>query len=582
MKICLIRLPAIDVFRFATTSISMPLGLAYIAAALERSGAQISVIDAIAEAPHKRTRCYKGFLVGLLPEDIVSRIPADAEVIGISVIFTHEWPVLVHLVDLIKRDRPNATIVLGGEHVTSMPEFCLLTSKADAIVLGEGEATIVELVEHLGAGKPLSAVAGIGYREGERVVVNPRRARETKVDEIPWPAWHYFKPEVYSALGYVGGMNTKVLTIPILATRGCPYQCTYCSSANMWTPNWIPRTPKGVVDEIQHLHETFGARNFPFQDLTAIISKDWIIEFCNELKSRQMDIIWQLPSGTRSEAIDGEVAALLRSTGMVNMAYAPESGSETTRRFIKKKMKTENLMRSIRAAAEADLNLSCFIVIGFPHDTPESLQENLDFIDRIAEAGVVDMGVAFYMALPGTELFHSLYDAGRITLNRAYFRHILDQLTLIPSQTYCDSLSRWDLFRWKLRLLLRFYSAKRKASRRAGLASSVRRAVSGLFVKGHSSKLQTVFLNATVNAWYQLRVYCKSAWMPRTAEDGLFADFDRVFRRIREEKLRAAIVQPSPSDTRELHRSSVVHTLRGDHEARKVFVLNESGVCLEE
>ena len=214
--------------------------------------------------------------------------------------------------------------------------------------------------------------------------------------------------------------------------------------------------------------------------MTAIIQKDWIKAFCEELIRRNLSIQWQLPTGTRSEAIDSEVAHLLKASGMTSMAYAPESGSDLTRRLIKKKMSAPKLFESIDAAAGAGLNVAAFLVIGFPHDRPEHLAENLPFLDKLAQHGVNDIGIAFYMALPGTELFHSLYDAGRIKIDRRYFRHILDALTPIPLQSYCDALSRSDLAIWKFKMFRRFYGA-RKRDGEGGLLVSIRRALRGLF-----------------------------------------------------------------------------------------------------
>jgi hypothetical protein len=336
--ICLIRPPAVECFRFATTSISLPLGLAYIAGSLEAAGHELCVIDAVGEGPSLRTRYCTGFLIGLPLEEVAERIPAEATLVGISVVFTHEWPQVVRLTQLVKERRPDISIVVGGEHVTSMTEFCLMTSPVDFAVLGEGEETIVELADALKRGLPLAGINGLAFRDGDRITVNPRRSRRGDVDSIPWPAWHHFQVETYHENRFVGAIYHDSITMPILATRGCPYQCTYCSSAAMWTPRWIPRDPVKVVDEIQHYVENYGARNFPFQDLTAIVKKQWIVDFCQELLDRKLEITWQLPSGTRSEAIDAEVADLLRRSGMSNMAYAPESGSETTRRLIKKRM----------------------------------------------------------------------------------------------------------------------------------------------------------------------------------------------------------------------------------------------------
>ena len=287
----------------------------------------------------------------------------------------------MQLIEHIKRRLPDTPIVLGGEHVTSMPELCLLTSKADYVVLGEGEETVVELLEALDTGMPHAEMLGIGYREGGDVVINARRERTLAIDDIARPAWHLIDLDTYHAHRWMGGMWSQTKSVPILATRGCPYQCTYCSAPNMWTPGGSRAIPswwstRSSTTTTSSAPGTSRSRTSPPSS-----SAQWIIDFCTELLDRGLDITWQMPTGTRSEAIDDEVAQLLKRTGMISMAYAPESGSEETRKLIKKKMKTDRMLESMRAAVEADLNVMVFMVIGFPHDTDEHIRENLDFFD---------------------------------------------------------------------------------------------------------------------------------------------------------------------------------------------------------
>ncbi len=572
VSICLIRPPAVESFRFATTSITPPLGIAYLAAAIEASGRSVTVVDAVGEGAKVRAAYYKGYLVGLRPEDLVQRIPPDATLVGISVIFTHEWPCVVQLIDKIKQVRPELPIVIGGEHVTAMSEFCLLTSKADYLVQGEGEETVIELLEALEGGRSPVSIDGIAYRSKDAIVVEPRRDRRDDIDDIHTPAWDHIDLETYFRNRFVGGMHTNSLTIPILATRGCPYQCTYCSAPNMWLPRWIPRDPIAVADEIESYVVRYGASNFPFQDLTAIVRKDWVKAFCQELIDRDLGITWQLPTGTRSEAIDDEVADLLKRSGMVSMAYAPESGSDTTRKFIKKKMKKDNLFESIVSAAKANLNVAAFIVIGFPHDKPDHLRENLEFIDRLVEAGVTDLSVGFYMALPGTELFHSIFDAGNMRFDRAYMRHILDSLALWPSQSYCKQLSRLDLCCWKLRFYVRFYGAKKKLGSKSDVGTSLMRMVRGLVSSTeHDSKLQTALRNGVTSFWETLIAQFGPRWMSKADERELFADWDQIYREARKRKFELGVALPAPADTAELHRANVTPALVADHGVRKEF-----------
>ena len=570
MRIGLIRPPAVESFRFATTTITLPLGLAYVAAVVEESGRPLHVIDAVALEPRRKTRYFKGVLVGLRLEEIVRRVPADCGAVGISVIFTHEWPAVVRLVQLLKAARPELTVILGGEHISSAPEFCLATSLADVLVLGEGEETIVELLAALDAGSDLSAIPGLAFRDEDGGIrINARRRRRRDVDSIPYPAWHLFDVKTYNDHHFVGGQDTRRVNLPLLATRGCPYQCTFCSSPNMWSPVWIPRDPVKVVDEIEHHVRHFGAGSFPFQDLTAIIQKDWTITFCKEILRRGLDITWQFPSGTRCEVIDAEVAELMKRTQMVHISYAPESGSEDTRRIIKKKMSTENLRSSITASAQAGLNVAVFLIIGFPHDTDESVAENLEFVREIRRLGVTDLGIGYFFALPGTELFDSLYATGKVRLDQDYFAHILQGADVMPTVSHSAGLGRWQLLKWKVRLYRTFYSTPLAGQPRTGFLDSAWRALSGLVRKQHASKLQTVMRVAAVSGFDVVRLSVTKGWMSRADERRMFSTWDATFRAIRENLTSAEIYTPPAADTTTLHQGNVMSRLRRLHETAR-------------
>jgi radical SAM superfamily enzyme YgiQ (UPF0313 family) len=568
--VVLVRAPTVETFRFATTSITPPLGLAFVAGALEAAGQRVRFIDAVAEAPETVRRYFKGYLIGLTYEEIAARIPSDAKLIGISVIFTHEWPSAVRLVDIIKARHPDIPIVLGGEHITSMPEFCLRTSKADFLVLGEGEETVVALAGALDAPESFDDIDGLAFRDGDDVVVNPRRERRLDVDDIAWPAWDHVDLDTYHEHKWMGGMYTSTKSVPILATRGCPYQCTYCSSPNMWTPRWIPRDPAKVADEIQYYVEHHGARNFPFQDLTAIIRRQWIVDFCNELIERDLDITWQLPSGTRSEAIDEEVAHLLRRTGMINMAYAPESGSEETRELVKKRMHEDRLFDSIRAAVSADLNVSVFLVVGFPHDRAEHLEQNLPFLEKLAELGITDIAVAFYMALPGTQIFNSLYDSGKIKIDETYFRHILASTSLWSTSTYCEEMSNIELTAWKFRMFRHFYGQRRARVESKGWVSTLRSAIGALRgTSGDATKFQTAFRNGMTSGVETVKAKARKGWMPRSEERAMFAGWDDIFRDIRERNVSQGVHVIAPADTTKLRDTNVIKPLQAAHATRR-------------
>ena len=578
--VCLVRAPSVETFRFSVGSIAPPLGLAYIAGALEAAGHPVAVVDAVTEAPERYLRYFRGYLLGLPFAEIVDRIPDDAKAVGISSIFTHEWPAVAELIRVVKERRPDLPVIVGGEHVTSMPELCLLTSKTDYLVLGEGEETMVELVDALRRDAPMAEMLGIGYRSGDDIVVNPRRQRMLAIDDIARPAWELIDLDTYHEHRWMGGMYSATKSVPVLATRGCPYQCTYCSAPNMWEPRWIPRDPKQVVDEIEYYVERFGAGNFPFQDLTAIVQRQWIIDFCNELLERDLGITWQMPSGTRSEAIDAEVADLLKRTNMISMAYAPESGSETTRKLIKKKMKTDRLFTSMQAAVDAGLNVAAFFVIGFPHDTEDHIRENLAFMEQIADIGITDAAVGFYMALPGTQMFDSLYEAGEIKLDRKYFKHILAATSPWATTSYNPDLGRLQLTVWKWRLMSHFYRRQRNLAGSSGMMGTLRLALESVRGGDHadSSKMQTAFRNAVRYGKTTLRVKVQRGWMARSKERHYFDDWDRIHREVRDRNIACGAAIAQPADASLLHEHNVTKPLKAAHATRRRIPLTvESG-----
>jgi hypothetical protein len=257
---------------------------------------------------------------------------------------------------------------------------------------------------------------------------------------------------------------------------------------------------------------------------------------------------------------------------MTTMSYAPESGSDHTRRLIKKKMTKDKLFPSIEAAAGAGLHISVFLVIGYPHDRPEHIAENLPFLDELSHRGVGDIGINFYMALPGTELFRSLYDAGRIRIERRYFRHILNSLAPIPSQSYCDTLSRMDLAFWKFRMFRRFYSAT-KRSGEAGLFPAVLRGLRGLIRKGdHQTKMETAVRHALITGIESFLTLFRKRYMPMAAERAMIATWDPIYRRVHEQKLECGAVERMASDTTELYRGNIIPVLLREHRTERTVV----------
>jgi hypothetical protein len=170
-----------------------------------------------------------------------------------------------------------------------------------------------------------------------------------------------------------------------------------------------------VIDEIESYHKKYGASNFPFQDLTAILKREWVVEFCSEVEKRGLKITWQLPAGTRSEIIDEEVASLLVRSGCRSLNFAPESGSERTRKHMKKMLTDEKLFRAVHASVKAGLNVGAFFVLAYPTDEKEDMQATVRLAAKLGRAGIDDVSAGFFFPLPSTEITRQLEKEGKVS-----------------------------------------------------------------------------------------------------------------------------------------------------------------------
>ena len=288
------------------------------------------------------------------------------------------------------------------------------------------------------------------------VIQNDRRPRKRELDDIVWSAWDLMPIESYLERGYGFGVN-RGRSMPMVASRGCPYQCTFRSNPAMWTTSWIPRDPDLLLDEMQYYQEKYGAENFGFYDLTAIVKKSWIVDFCHKIKERGMMFTWQLPSGTWTEAIDGEVASLLYRSGCRNMSYSPESGSPSVLTRIKKKIHTDAVINSIAEATGNGMKIKCNIIFGFPDETLKEVYESYRFIARMTMAGAYDISIWAFSPYPGSELFAEISSAKGLKMDDDYYNSLRSYADTTPTISYSEHFSDQKLKRLRIIGVIIFY-----------------------------------------------------------------------------------------------------------------------------
>jgi radical SAM superfamily enzyme YgiQ (UPF0313 family) len=364
----------------------MPLGLAYLAAALEKGGYELTVFDCPA--------------LGINPEELRARLTSfEPDVVGITSITPTIKSTLL-AARIAKEACPNAVVVLGGPHATFMDSQILSDySDVDIVVRGEGEETLIELLSRIIDAGDLQTVSGISFRKNGQIIRTPNRPFIQNLDDLPRPAYQYFPLKKYQFFGK--------LILPIMTSRGCPYQCSYCVSSRMAGKMFRVRSPKNVVDELEWLRDVHGAGVFSFYDDAFTYDKKRAIEICQEIKKRNIDLPWDCQ--TRVDKISKEVLVKMREANCQLVSFGAESGCQKILDAVNKRTTIELNEKAVKMAKDVGLSVAMSVIIGFPGETKETLKQTFDFIRR-TEPDYVYLCVA--TPYPGTAMRNLLEELG--------------------------------------------------------------------------------------------------------------------------------------------------------------------------
>ncbi len=438
---------------------SPPIGLAYIGAYLKKNGYNYKGIDACGQALEKIRKAKPGsdlLVQGLTIDEIIAQIPASVKIVGLTSLFSHSWFLARDIAKKIKEVFPHCNIIFGGEHPSAQIKETLKCNFIDYVVVGEGEETFLELVDHLIKKKNPRNILGMAYKNNkDEIVQTPKRLRIVDINNFPYPDWDNWNIDEYTDHLQVTGINLG-RGIPILGSRGCPYECTFCSNKDMWTKRYIMRNPKELVDEMEFMKKKYNVTSFHFMDSTFIINNKKLIAFCEEIIARKLNISYQLPAGTRSEAIDEKLVEVLEKSGLKNLALAPESGSEEIRKIVKKKINYPHFIKAAKLLAKSNITVGCFIVIGFPEDNLKSMMQTFGMIFRLAIIGVDDLTVSQFTPYPGSFYYDDLKKKGVIKGN---MDEASDIISFYSSRvrSYSNNLSSRTIYNFMIIMFTFFY-----------------------------------------------------------------------------------------------------------------------------
>ena len=383
MKVLLINPSYYSVYDLGL-SYGEPLGLAYIAAVIENSKYHtVEVIDSVGLCT-EFTKVNGKTLMGLSNDVIIDKIQnIQCDVIGLTLTGTMYAEDILAFICLLKSHFSDKIIIVGGVHATLEYEDCMYKAPIDYIVLGEGEGTIIELLNAIELRTDLGDVAGIVYRNSETKALEKTTDRTPiSIDEIPSPARHLFPMENYFK-NKPHYYYKRSPAASIITSRACPFNCIFCSTTLFWNKKYRTRSAKSVVDEIEHLVKQYSVRELLINDDCFLGNKKRVAEICDEIISRNIKITYQIPPGVNFQLLDETLLIKLRDSGLYAIKPQIETGSEKTLNYIRKKVILNDCNRIISFANSLGIWTQTNCIIGFPYETKEDVLESIKFIEKI-------------------------------------------------------------------------------------------------------------------------------------------------------------------------------------------------------
>lgn len=403
MHICLVNPPLSSETLYeewdlsGADSISPPLGLLLLAAVVRRAGHKVSFVDAYAH----------GLSAIETAEQVMQNNPA---VVGIGAT-TPSVLGAVNLADIIKRQRPEITTILGGAHISAVPnETFELFSQFDIGVIGEGENTLLEVLDLLEKEKSgLSNIDGLIFRSNGNITKTNPRLAITDMDWLPFPAWDLLPslldPYRMSIVGTTSDKSTSLLT-----SRGCPGQCSFCDT-QVFGRKFRGYSARYVVNMIDHLIKNYGIEDFLIYDDTFVVNHKRLSEICRTLIDGKYKIHWSCCS--RVNFVNPEILRLMSKAGCWQIEYGIESGSPEILKRMKKSITLDQIRNALIWTKEAGIMTRGNFIFGYLGETKQTLKETMDFLMDI-ELDYFQQ--TFLTPYPGSEVYQTAKDYGKANL----------------------------------------------------------------------------------------------------------------------------------------------------------------------
>lgn len=374
-----------------------PFGLCSLAAVAREQGYRTFIVDAEA--------------LGLSVEEAAQQVLQHSpDYVGI----TATTPAIVNaakIAQVIRDDGPHPLLILGGVHVTAIPEETLEEFPAfDMAVVGEGETTLLELLHHLDQGLDLGTVKGLALRRDGRIVRTLPRALIKDLDTLPMPAFDLLPP-LQEHYGVTAQSVDRLPAISLITSRGCYAKCTFCDT-NVTGNTMRGHSAQYVIAMMRLMHKRYGMRCVMFEDDNFLAFRKRIREMEGILKHDPLDMTWSCTS--RVDIANAETLAAAKRLGCWQIFYGVETASQKILDFYKKQITPQQAQNAIEMTKKAGLHTKGFVIIGNPLETIETLEETREFVKRVP---LDDISITYFTPYPGAEVFNTCERYGEFDRN---------------------------------------------------------------------------------------------------------------------------------------------------------------------
>lgn len=421
-----------------------PQGLAYIAAVIQKEGYDVEI--------------YNQDLHHYPNEHLTEYLNKNRfDVIGFSVIAGYyQYKKLLKISDAINKSKNRPFYIIGGHGPAPEPAFFLMKTKADAIVIGEGEETIIELLDAIGNHKPLRNVKGIAFCEEDKVLVNSRRTLIRDIDSLPFPAYDLFPIEYYRLLRVPHAAATD-FAMPVLSGRGCTFLCTFCFRMDK---GFRPRSNEAIIDEIKYLKKNYSITYIAFGDELLMSSIKRTISLCEDIIKANLKIKWDCNG--RLNYAKPQVLKLMKKAGCVFINYGIEAMDNHVLRNMKKGLTTKQIVEGIENTLAVGISPGFNIIFGNIGDNKETLNKGVEFLLKYDD-GAQMRTIRPVTPYPGSPLYDYAIEKGLLKDCEDFYenKHVNSDLLAVNFTDMTDNEFHQCLLDANTRLVNSYFKNKK-------------------------------------------------------------------------------------------------------------------------